>query len=338
MIRFLSRLEESVIIWLWTSFIALIVFLLALDLGVFNRRDHEVSIRESLGWTAFWVALSLVFNGLIYPMYEHHWFGIGEALGHDLAGRHAALQFLTGYLIEKSLSLDNIFVIAIIMRYFRVPGRYQHRLLFWGVLGALVMRGGMIGVGVALIRMFDWIIYVLGALLIVTAVKMMVAHHDEIDPENNLLVRLVRRFLPVSTRISNHNFFTRIDGRRAVTPLFLALLVIETSDLLFAVDSIPAIFSITTDPFLVFTSNVFAILGLRSMYFVLASVMEKFRYLQASLVFILAFVGVKMLLSHTYPIPILVSLAMIAVILVIGVLASVVTAHREARRRARTPA
>ena len=322
------------VIWLWVGFIALVLFLLALDLGVFNREAREISARESLAWTAVWVTVALLFNWLVYAMYEHHWLGVGQAFGEELSGRQAALQFFTGYLIEKSLSLDNIFVIALIMRYFAVPVRYQHRLLFWGVLGALVMRGVMISLGVALIRRFDWIIYVLGALLILTAVKMLLARHEEIHPEKNPLVRLVRRFYPVTGEIRSEHFFTKMDGRRAATPMLLALVVVETSDLLFAVDSIPAIFAVTTDPFLVFTSNVFAILGLRSLYFVLASVIEKFRYMQASLVFILAFVGIKMLLSHHLPIPILASLAVIGGILLVGILASLISARREARRGA----
>ena len=319
------------IIWLWAAFIAVVLVLLALDLGVFHREAHEVSAREALVWTCFWVFLALVFNALLYPMYENHWFGIGQTAGEELSGKQAALQFFTGYLIEKSLSLDNIFVIALILRFFKVPGRYQHRLLYWGVLGALVMRGVMIGLGVTLIEMFDWVIYLLGALLLFTAVKMLLARYDEIDPEKNLLVRLARRFYPVTTEIQSERFFTMADGQRAATPMFLALIVVETSDLLFAVDSIPAIFSVTTDAFLVFTSNVFAILGLRSMYFLLASVMDKFRYLQASLVFILAFVGVKMILSHHYPIPIMPSLATIGAILGVGILASIMSNRRDAR-------
>ncbi len=317
------------IIWLWIGFVAFVLFLLALDLGVFNRKAHVVSAGEALGWTALWVALALLFNVAIYYLYEHHWLGVGLDIGHPLEGRQAALQFFTGYLIEKSLSLDNIFVIALIFTYFRVPLRYQHRLLFWGVLGALVLRGLMIVAGVALINRFSWMIYVFGGLLLVTAVKMLVARHDNLATESNPLVRLTRRFYPVTDDIESGRFFTRVDGRKAVTPLFLALMVIESTDILFAVDSIPAIFAVTRDPFIIFTSNVFAILGLRSLYFVLAAALERFRYLKMSLAFILAFVGVKMILAHHHPIPTFVSLTVIAGILLVGVAASMLHGHRD---------
>ncbi len=292
---------------LWLAFLVIVIGLLALDLGVLNRKAHVISTPEALGWTAIWVILALVFNVAVYYLYEHHLLGIGAELGHELNGRQAALLFFTGYLVEKSLSLDNIFVIALIFAYFRVPAMYQHRVLFWGILGALVLRGAMILAGAALIRRFDWIIYVFGALLILTAVKMLVARHDNLEPNKNPLVKLARRLYPVSPDFEGSRFFTRLEGRRAVTPLFLVLLVVESSDVLFAVDSIPAIFAVTTDPFIVFTSNVFAILGLRSLYFVLAGIMDKFRYLKMSLVFLLAYIGVKMLLSHHYPIPTFVS-------------------------------
>lgn len=316
-------------IWLWIGFVALVLFLLALDLGVFNRKAHVVSAGEALGWTALWIALALLFNAAVYYLYEHHLLGVGLEIGHPLDGRQAALQFFTGYLIEKSLSLDNIFVIALIFAYFGVPLRHQHRLLFWGVLGALVLRGLMIIAGVALINRFSWMVYVLGALLLVTAVKMLVARHDNLDSERNPLVRLARRFYPVSDDTESGRFFTRVDGHRIITPLLLALLVIESTDVLFAVDSIPAIFAVTRDPFIIFTSNVFAILGLRSLYFVLASALERFRYLKMSLAFILAFVGVKMILAHQHPIPTMISLAVIAGILVVGVIASVLHGHRD---------
>ncbi len=316
-------------IWLWVGFVVFVLFLLALDLGVFNRKAHVVSAGEALGWTALWVALALLFNVAIYYLYENHWLGVGLEIGHSLGGRQAALQFFTGYLIEKSLSLDNIFVIALIFTYFSVPLRHQHRLLFWGVLGALVLRGLMIVAGVALISRFSWMIYVFGGLLLVTAVKMLVARHDNLATENNPLVRLTRRFYPVTDDIESGRFFTRVDGRRAVTPLFLALMVIESTDILFAVDSIPAIFAVTRDPFIIFTSNVFAILGLRSLYFVLAAALERFRYLKMSLAFILAFVGVKMILAHHHPIPTMISLAVIAGILLVGIAASMLHGHRD---------
>jgi tellurite resistance protein TerC len=316
-------------IWLWISFIALVLALLALDLGVFNRKAHAITVREALLWTAFWIALSLLFNVALFFMYTHHWFGLGLMPGHTQTAHAAALQFFTGYIIEKSLSLDNIFIIALIFNYFHVPLEYQHRTLFWGILGALVLRGAMIGAGAALIHRFSWTIYVFGCLLLLTALKMLVSKHENVEPDKNPLVRLARRVYPVTPRFEREHFFARLpEGRRAITPLFLVLLVIESSDVMFAVDSIPAIFAVTRDPFLVFTSNVFAILGLRSLYFALAAVMDKFYYLKTSLVFLLAFVGVKMLASHSFPIPTLVSLAVIVAILGAGVAASVVRAKR----------
>jgi len=236
-----------------------------------------------------------------------------------------------GYLLEKSLSVDNIFVIAMIFAFFRVPLAEQHRVLFWGILGAVVLRAAMIAIGATLIERFDWIVYVFGGLLILSAVKMLVVRHDNIDPDRNVVVRLTRRLYPVSNEFDGSHFFTVVNGRSAVTPLFLSLVLVETSDVMFAVDSIPAIFSVTRDPFLVFTSNVFAILGLRSLYFALAGLMEKFRYLKMSLVFVLAYVGVKMMLSHHHPIPNLVSLAVIGGILSVGVLSSMVAVSDTAR-------
>lgn len=316
-------------IWLWIGFIAFILMMLALDLGVFNRKVHKVGIREATAWTVFWVILALIFNALVFYMYEHHWLGIGREIGHVLSGKNAAVQFFTGYIIEKSLSLDNIFVIALIFSYFKVPGKYQHRVLFWGILGAIIMRGIMILTGAALIARFSWMVYVFGALLIITAVKMLISRHDNLEPDKNPLVRFARRVYPVSDTYDGKRFFTQVDEKRGITPLFLALLVVESSDVLFAIDSIPAIFAVTRDPFLVFTSNIFAILGLRSMYFALAAMMEKFRYIKMSLVFILAYVGVKMSLSHYYPIPIGISLAVIAGILLVGLFASLYGNYRD---------
>lgn len=317
------------IIWLWVGFVVLILGMLALDLGVFNREAHVISTREALAWTALWIAVALAFNVGVYFLYQHHWLGLGQEIGHELTGKQAALQFLTGYVVEKSLSLDNIFVIAFIFAYFCVPPQLQHRVLFWGVVGALVLRGLMIAAGAALIHRFDWAVYLFGGLLLFTAVKMLLTRHEHLEPEKNPLVRLARRFYPVTPGFEGQRFFARMNGKRAITPLFLALLVVESADVLFAVDSVPAIFAITRDPFLVFTSNVFALLGLRSLYFVLAALLGKFRYLKVSLVFVLAFVGVKMLLSHHYAIPTLVSLAVIAGLLSTGVLASWLGAHRK---------
>ena len=306
----------------WVGFLVLVVVLLALDLGVFNRRPHVVSVKEALTWTTVWVVLSLLFNVFIYFVYEHDLTHFSPAGATELDGKTAALHFFTAYVVEKSLSLDNIFVIAMVFAYFRVPPKYQHRVLFWGVLGALVMRGFAIWGGLAVIHRFSWIIYVFGALLIFTAVKMLVTRHDTVDPEKNWAVRVFRKILPVTTEYHEAHFLVRIDGKRVATPLFLTLIIIESTDLLFAVDSIPAVFAVTTDPYIVFTSNVFAILGLRSLYFALAAGIHKFRYLQMSLVFILAFVGVKMILSHHYPINPVVSLCVILGTLVVGILAS----------------
>ncbi len=314
---------------LWIGFLVFILGLLALDLGVFHRQDRAITIKEALAWSAFWIALSLAFNVLIFALYEHHWLGVGETIGHELSGRQAALQFFTGYVVEKSLSVDNIFVIAMIFAYFGVPLAYQHRVLFWGILGALALRGVMIAAGAALIARFSWITYVFGALLLVTAIKLLVVRHDNLEPEKNPLVRLIRRFFPVTEGFHGRNFFVRHNGRWAITPLGIALAVVESSDVLFAVDSIPAIFAITRDPFLVFTSNVFAILGLRSLYFALAGTIEHFRYLKTSLVFLLAFIGVKMLLAHHHPIPNVVALAVVFGILGVGVAASMVAAYRD---------
>jgi len=316
-------------IWLWLGFLVFIIALLALDLGVFHRKAHVIKTKEAFIWTAFWVMLALLFNVMIYYIYENHWFSIGKSIGNVLDGKEAALKFFTGYLLEKSLSLDNIFVIAMIFAYFNVPPVYQHRVLFWGILGAIILRGIMIGLGVALIERFTWMIYVFGILLILTAVKLLISRHDNIEPKKNPLVKLAKRLFPVSDTYKEDLFFTRINGRIAITPLFLVLIVVESSDVLFAIDSIPAIFAITTDPFIVFTSNIFAILGLRSLYFALAAVIEKFRYLKMSLVYILAYVGVKMILSHHYHIPIIVSLSVIIGILLVGIMASIVASNRD---------
>jgi tellurite resistance protein TerC len=314
---------------IWIAFVGLVSGFLALDLGVFHRRPHAISIKEALAWTAFWVALALVFNGFVYLLYEHHWLDFGTSLRQELEGREAALKFFTGYLVEKSLSIDNIFVIAMIFAYFGVPLQYQHRVLFWGILGALVLRGVMIVAGTALIAKFGWMTYIFGGLLLLTAGKLLVTRHDNLVPERNLLVRWVRKLYPVSNDFEGSRFFTVVDGKRAITPLFLALLVVESSDVVFAVDSIPAIFAITRDSFIVFTSNVFAILGLRSLYFAVAGMMNRFRFLKMSLVFLLAFVGVKMLLTHHHPIPTVISLAIIVGILTVGIVASVAASHRD---------
>jgi len=315
--------------WLYAGFIALVLAFLALDLGVFHRKAHVVTMREAATWTVVWVAAAMLFNVFVYYAYQGHWLGIGQAVPQldgvvrDVQGAEAAKLYLTGYIVEKSLAMDNVFVIAMIFGYFAVPAIYQHRVLFWGIIGALLMRGVMIGVGAALIQQFSWIIYVFGGFLILTAFKMALVKSEGVDPMKNPLVRLVRRLYPVTPGYEGEKFFSRLNGRRAVTPLSLALIMVEFTDLIFAVDSIPAIFAVTADPFLVFTSNIFAILGLRSLYFCLASLIDRFRYLKPALIAILFFVGVKMMLVHTpYKVDTTLSLVVILAILAAGVAAS----------------
>ena len=295
-------------LWGWIAFNLFILFLLALDLGVFHRKSHAVSTKEAALWTVAWISIALIFNAGVYYF----------------AGHDAGLQFLTGYLLEKSLSVDNIFVFVLLFSLFAVPPVYQHRLLFWGVLGALIMRGALIGVGAYLISQFHWILYLFGLFLIFTCIKLFFQKEDEtIEPERNPLVRLLRRFMPVTSGYRGQKFFVREGGKLAATPLFVVLLVVETTDLLFAFDSIPAIFAVTQDAFIVYTSNVFAILGLRSLYFLLASVMGKFRFLKLGLSGILVFIGVKMLVMDIYHIPITLSLGVIAGVLTLSILASI---------------
>lgn len=314
--------------FLWVGFLLLVGILLALDLGVLNRKARAPSAKEALGWTVLWVTIAFAFDAFVWSAYEKNWLGVAVSLGRRVYGQQAALEFLTGYLVEYSLSLDNIFVIAMVFAYFRVPAEFQHRVLFWGIIGAQAMRGAMIGLGLAFLQAFAWAVYALGALLIVTAARMLVADEDELEPEKNLFVRLVRKFYPVTSQYHGARFFVRRDERLTATPLALALVVVESLDLVFAVDSIPAVMAVTFDPFIVFTSNVFAILGLRSLYFALAAMLQRFRYLKMSIVFILGFVGVKMLLSHHYRIPTPESLAVIASFLAVGILASTYSNRR----------
>lgn len=313
---------------IWIAFLLFIVTMVALDLGVFHRKDQVITTRSALVWSAFWIGLALLFNLLIYQLYEHNYSWASLATEH-LNGRQAAAQFLMGYVLEKSLSLDNIFVIAMVFSYFRVPLAMQHRVLFWGILGAVVLRGVMIGLGVALINRFDWVTYLFGAFLLYSAVRMLLMRHENIEPGDNPLVRLARRWLPVTDQFHGHQFIVKVDGKMMATPLLLALLLVESSDIMFAVDSIPAIFAVTRDPFIIFTSNIFAILGLRSLYFVLATYMEKFRYLKHSLVFVLAYVGVKMIISNHYHIPDAASMAIIIGILLVGIFASIRGADKD---------
>jgi tellurite resistance protein TerC len=313
-------------IWVWLGFLTLIFIFLALDLGVFNKNAHTISTKEALSWTVVWIVVSLLFSIVIYYFYEYNVLGIGsQDIGEDLSGREATLKYITGYILEKSLSIDNIFVIAMIFTFFKVEQQYQHKILFWGILGALLMRGVLILVGTTLLHQFDWLMYIFGGFLLFTAFKMLlIKEDDEIDPQKNILIRIAQKIYPVGTN-DGGNFFTRVDGKKAITPLFLVLLVVESTDLMFAFDSIPAIMGVTTDSFLIYTSNIFAILGLRSLYFALASILDKFRFLKISLVFVLAFVGVKMCLIHIYKVPTILSLSVIVLALSIGVLASVYT-------------
>ena len=303
-------------IWLWIGFNVFVLAMLAFDLGVFHRKAHTVSIKEAAIWSVVWITLAMIFNAGVY------FFG----------GPEPALQFFTGYLLEKSLSVDNIFVFVLLFTSFGVPAAYQHRVLFWGVLGAFIMRGILIGLGVVLLETFHWIIYLFGAFLIFTGLRMAFHKEMELHPEQNPLLRLVRRVIPVTNDYERDRFIVRRAGQVLVTPLLLVLLVVETTDLIFAVDSIPAIFAVTQNPFIVYTSNVFAILGLRSLYFVFANVMGKFYYLKLGLAVVLSYVGVKMVLVDIYHIPTVLSLAVIAVVLAAAVVASIERAQRLAAR------
>jgi tellurite resistance protein TerC len=314
----------------WVGFIFLIFLLLALDLGVFHRKAHAIKAKEALLWTFFWIFLALLFDIFIYYAYQLNWLTIDNKA--VFSGNDAALKYLTGYIIEKSLSLDNIFVIAMIFTYFRVPAFCQHRVLFWGIVGALILRGIMIFAGTALIQKFSWMIYVFGGFLIITAIKMLLSNDEQVDPGKNILIRIARKLYRVVPHYEGTKFFTKENGVRAMTPLFLVLLVIESSDVLFAIDSIPAIFAVTTDPYLIFTSNIFAILGLRSLYFALAAMMDKFRYLKISIVVVLIYVGTKMVLSHTFQIPTLISLAIIMGILSVGMVSSAIINKKEIKK------
>jgi tellurite resistance protein TerC len=312
-------------IWLWVGFITVVLGLLALDLGVFHRNAHAVSTKEAATWTVVWITLALLFNGVIYLFWG--WMMPGSAASNS----QAALEFLTGYLIEYSLSVDNIFVFVLIFSFFRVPSAYQHRVLFWGIMGALVMRGVLIVVGAALIEQFHWIIYLFGAFLVFTGIRMAFHTDEDIHPDDNPLIKLARRAMPVTSTYEGQRFFVRHAGKLMATPLFLVLLLAESTDLIFALDSIPAIFAVTLDPFIVFTSNVCAILGLRSLYFLLAGAVDKFHYLKLGLATILTFVGVKMILSDIFHLPTSVSLLVIVGVLAIAIVASLVRTRRAER-------
>lgn len=286
--------------------------MLALDLGVFHRDAHAISLKEALIWSAVWIALALTFNVGVFIV----------------GGTDTGIQFFTGYLVEKSLSVDNIFIFVLLFTYFAVPASNQHRILFWGVLGALIMRGILIGLGSVLLESFHWIVYLFGAFLVFTGLRMAFQKQERVEPEKNPLFKLIRRVMPVTEDFEKDHFFVRRAGKLFATPMLLALVVIETTDLIFAVDSVPAVFAITTDPFIVYTSNVFAILGLRSLYFVFANVIHKFYYLKVALAVILTFVGVKMLVSGVVHVPTWTSLLVIALVLTVAIIASVIRARR----------
>lgn len=353
-------------IWIWIAFVAFILLMLALDLGVFHRKAHVVSVREAIRWSAVWITMGISFSVFVYFAYEYQWLGFGTVVdaidGLPNDGATATEKYLTGYIVEKTLSMDNIFVIAMIFSTFAVPPVYQHRVLFFGIFGALLMRGAMIALGAKLIAEFHWILYVFGVFLIFTAIKMFFLETEQTDPNNNLMVRWTRRWFRVTARFHGEHFAVRAGtpasyesevpggaempdeivnaarpGTLLLTPLALALVMVETTDLIFAVDSIPAIFAITADPFLVFTSNVFAILGLRSLYFALAGMVDKFRYLKASLAIVLLIVGVKMLLAEWLKLALgkhfnLYLLAVILAVLTAGVVASIIAERRHPHR------
>ncbi|HEY4218081.1 MAG TPA: TerC family protein [Gemmatimonadaceae bacterium] len=298
-------------VWFWIGFVGFVLAMLSLDLGVFHRTPHEVRAKEAAIWTTVWVLLALVFAAILYVAFGHH----------------AGLTFLTGYVIEESLSVDNIFVIVLIFEFFRVPKICQHRVLFYGILGALVMRGLFIGLGAVLIARFHWILYIFGAMLVVTGVRMAFKSDDEFHGDENPIVRLVRRIVPMSRDFQGKHFFVVEQGRRLATPLLLVLILVEFTDLIFAVDSIPATFGVTTDPFLVFTSNIFAVLGLRSLYFLLAAVVDRFYLLKYGLAIILTFVGVKMLGANYFHVGIGASLGVILGVLAIAIVASLLFPH-----------
>jgi tellurite resistance protein TerC len=297
---------------LWTIFSVFVLGMLTLDLGVFSRRPHEVGFREAMSWSLVWVALAMLFNGWIYLRF----------------GSQKALEFLTGYVIEKALSVDNIFVFVVLFAAFAVPKIYEHRVLFWGVIGAIVMRAIFIALGAALIARFHWVMYVFGAILIVTGIRLILHRADDPDPANNAIFRTISRVVPATPDYHGKSFLVVQHGKRLATPLLLVLLAIEATDVVFAVDSIPAIFAITQDPFIVYTSNIFAILGLRAMYFLLAGVIEKFHLLKMGLALVLMFVGVKMVIVDYYKVPIGLSLGVIAAVLAGSVIASVVWPKR----------
>ena len=310
---------DSMPAWAWTGFFIFIAAMLALDLGVFQRESHEVKMKEALAWCGVWFTLAMTFNGII-------WYWRGSELGQ---------QFLAAYLIELCLSIDNVFVFILVFAYFKVPPQWQHRVLFWGIIGAVVMRAVFILVGVSVIERFHWVLYIFGAFLVYTGVKMALPSKTEVDvnPDHNPIVRLFRRFYPVAPRNDHGHFFTIHEGRRMATPLFIVLLVVETTDVVFALDSLPAVLAITKDGFIALTSNIFAILGLRSLYFALSGIMQLFRYLKIGLAVILCFIGVKMLIEHWVHVSTTVSLGVIGAVLTMSILLSLLIKDETAAKK-----
>ncbi len=305
---------------IWISFLILVFILLAIDLSILSKLRHGVpTVKESFRQTLGWISLGLIFSFAIYGLYEYDWLNFGK----HLSGKDAAIQYLTGYLIEQALSVDNLFVIALIMSYYKIPPQYQHNILFWGIIGVIVTRGLMIGVGFALVTAFSWVNYLFGAILLYSAYKMAITDESEdVNFDNNWATSAIKKIVPLSNTFGEGHFFIKEAGKTTATMLFVALMVVESTDILFAFDSVPAVFSITQDPFLVFSSNIFAILGLRSLYFVLAASMEKFEYLEKALILILAFIGLKMMLEEVVHIPVGVSLGVVAILLIGGVVLS----------------
>ena len=316
--------------WLYAGFLIFVLSMLAIDLGIFNRKEHDVSFKEASTWSAVWVLLALTFAGGFY------WYTLGK-FGPEVAER-SVLEFLTGYVLEYSLSVDNIFIFVLVFSYFGIPAKYKHRVLFYGILGALIFRAIFIGLGSALMQ-FHWVIYLFGAFLIVTGIKMFFTNNEEIEPEKNFLIRIFRKFMPVTDKIEGKKFFVRHGGKLHATPLFIALLFLEATDIIFAVDSVPAIFAVTSEPFIVFTSNIFAILGLRSLFFMLAGVIDKFYLLKFGLAIVLVFVGLKMVwLNDAFngKFPISYSLLLIVLIIASSIVLSLLFPKDEGHEKADT--
>ncbi len=317
--------------FIWALFLLLIGAILVFDLLFLTKSGRALSVKEAIGWSLFWVFLALLFNAFVYFIYEYKPFGLLDPTTAQKSGLEASLEFFTGYLLEKSLSLDNLFVIAMIFKFYGIPMSMQHRVLTWGVAGAVVLRGAMILGGIALIELFEWMVYVFGLILFFSAIKMLTTNEETLDPNKVLLIRLTKKIFPVTPSLVDEHFFVKTENKWMMTPLFLAMLQVETADVIFAVDSIPAILAITRDPFIVFTSNIFAILGLRALYFLLAHLMEQSDYLRYSLAFIIAFIGIKMMLVDIYEIPIAISLTFIVGLLMVGLLPTIFTPKKQSK-------